>query len=328
MRLPNSFGNVVKLTGKRRKPYGARVTVGWLEGKQIRKYIGYYSTKKEALAALADYNKSPYDLDARTITFADVWEHWKKGNWDKGTKNTQIAWGVGFKHCEPLHDMKMMDIKLKHLETLVEDKGTSTQILIKSTCHKVFKYALKHEWVHKNPVSDMDVEQVAESEKNIFTKEEIDSFWKLSETDEFYELLLILIYTGMRVGELLTMKQANVHEDHMIGGTKTKAGKDRLIPIHSRIRPFIRKRLDGQEYLVNNNGKHVTYPQFRTPFVQKVKGHTIHETRHTFISNLHSAGVNETTIKIIVGHARKDVTGKVYIHKMKDELVEAVERLD
>lgn len=327
MKLPNSYGNVVKLSGKRRKPYGARVTTGWKDGKQVRKYIGYYSTKRDALDALAEYNRNPYDLDARTITFAETWEHWSKLNWDKGTKNTQSAWRTGYKHCEPIRDMRIGDIKLAHLERLMEGKGSSTQSQIKTVCVKVFKYALKHEWVRKNPAIDMEVSQPKTGKKVPFTEEEIRKFWQLSETDDYYELILILIYTGLRVSELLEMKQEDVHGDHMIGGTKTEAGKNRIIPLHSRIRPFIEKRMDGQEYLLHRDGKRLSYMQFRLPFTKKVKGHTIHEARHTFISRMHSLGVNETTIKIIVGHARRDVTGKVYIHKLKEELLEAVEKL-
>lgn len=74
MKLPNGFGSVYKLSGNRRKPYRAIVTERWQidtetgKWKQKRKTIGYYESKKEALQALADYNKSPYDVDASKVT--------------------------------------------------------------------------------------------------------------------------------------------------------------------------------------------------------------------------------------------------------------------
>ena len=65
MRLPNGYGTVYKLSGNRRKPFMVRKTIGWSdEGKQLYKTIGYYETRKLALAALADYNANPYDIDA------------------------------------------------------------------------------------------------------------------------------------------------------------------------------------------------------------------------------------------------------------------------
>lgn len=66
MKRGNGFGSVIKLGGKRRRPYAARVTQGWtLEGKQIIKYIGYYATKREAAKALEAYNTNPYELDVK-----------------------------------------------------------------------------------------------------------------------------------------------------------------------------------------------------------------------------------------------------------------------
>ena len=56
MKLPNGYGSVYKLPGKRRCPYRAIVTERWLLDvetgkKQIRKTIGYYETKNKALEA-------------------------------------------------------------------------------------------------------------------------------------------------------------------------------------------------------------------------------------------------------------------------------------
>ena len=74
MKLPNGYGSVYKLSGKRRCPYRAIITERWQRnaetGKfiQKRKTIGYYETKALALEALADYRKSPFDLETSKIT--------------------------------------------------------------------------------------------------------------------------------------------------------------------------------------------------------------------------------------------------------------------
>ena len=62
MKLPNGYGSVVKLSGKRRKPYIVRKTVGWHydkeKDKQVQDFIivGYAVTRAEGLQMLADYN--------------------------------------------------------------------------------------------------------------------------------------------------------------------------------------------------------------------------------------------------------------------------------
>jgi len=75
MKLPNGYGSVYKLSGKRRNPWVARKTTGWTLNVETKKsfpvyqFVGYYPTQKEALQALADYNKDPYDLYIDKITF-------------------------------------------------------------------------------------------------------------------------------------------------------------------------------------------------------------------------------------------------------------------
>lgn len=54
MKNPNGYGSVFKLGGNRRRPYCARVTVGWTDdGKQQYKNIGYFEERADAMIALA-----------------------------------------------------------------------------------------------------------------------------------------------------------------------------------------------------------------------------------------------------------------------------------
>ena len=89
MKLPNGFGSVYKLSGNRRNPYVAKKTKGWeidpITGKSKQLYItvGYYPTRKEALTALAEYNKDPLILHHATITFEEVYENWSEIHFGK-----------------------------------------------------------------------------------------------------------------------------------------------------------------------------------------------------------------------------------------------------
>jgi len=75
MRLPNGYGSITKLSGNRRKPYIVRLTTGYDdEGRQLRKVLGYFATRKAALEALAAYSENPYDIDASKITFSQLYE--------------------------------------------------------------------------------------------------------------------------------------------------------------------------------------------------------------------------------------------------------------
>lgn len=80
MRLPNGFGSVKKMSGKRRKPWIVQKTIGWewdeAKGKNIQKLIpiGYAATRAEGIQMLAEYNNNPFDIKASKITFQEVYE--------------------------------------------------------------------------------------------------------------------------------------------------------------------------------------------------------------------------------------------------------------
>ncbi len=135
MKLPNGFGSVHKLTGNRRKPWRARKTVGWdfdpVEKKAKQKYItiGYYTTQKDAIQALADYNANPYDISTNSITFEEVYQRWSEEHFKVIVKSAQRTWKSAFTYCEPLYKMPMRDIRVSHLEQTIKnaDVGDNTK---------------------------------------------------------------------------------------------------------------------------------------------------------------------------------------------------------
>lgn len=116
----------------------------------------------------------------------------------------------------------------------------------------------------------------------------------------------------------------------MKGGTKTKAGKNRIVPIHPKIRPLIERRLaEGGPQLISYNGKICNQTQYRIFWADIMKAlkmnHTPHECRHTFETKLDSAGANRKCIDLLMGHVSKDTGNRVYNHKTLDELKATVE---
>ena len=151
-------------------------------------------------------------------------------------------------------------------------------------------------------------------------------------TDDFYiKFALVLIYTGFRINELLQIKIENVdlENESIRGGLKTKAGKNRLVPIHKRIKPFIEEMyLSDNIYLYDNNGKVFKYIDIRNNFIKSLSKigikHNLHECRHTTATLLDKYGTNPVTIKKILGHSTQDLTSSVYIHKNLEELKKAI----
>lgn len=352
MKLPNGFGSVYKLSGKRRRPWVAAKTFGWEineengKSKQIRKAIGYYATRQEAITALANYNENPYDIDAQQITFADVYEKWSESYFPTlGGASSIRTITAAYKYCQPLYNMRMRDIRVNHLEETIKNAkvGDSTKGRMKSIFNLMYKYAMKHEIV------DKDYAQLCDSVKKPkpqivripFSDDEIDLLWKHIEFP-FVDMVLIGIYSGWRPQELAILKIADINLNVMTftGGLKTDAGKNRTVPIHPIIFELVKKNYEkavlmNSEYLFNDEdgqqGTHLTYDKYRGRWKKIMKrlgiDHKPHDTRHTFITKAKLANMNEYILKLIVGHAINDITEDTYTHRTIEELHEEMKKI-
>lgn len=308
------------------------------EAKLQRRTIGYYPDKKSAMMALAEYNRSPAAIGTAKITFADVFELWKAEHYKKISASSADGWENAYKHSAPLHAMKMKDIRTADM-ALVMDKltvGAGRQRIIKSLWTQLFDYAIKNDIVQKNYASFVNAKDVMpDTKRKPFEDDEVVRLWQHAGKTPGADEALIMIYTGMRPSELLQIKAENVDLENrlMIGGIKTKAGKDRYIPICKRIMPLVERHMaDGGETLICRGGNSLTYQQFKYGVWDKMKDvvgveRTPHECRHTGITLMRRFGIDKDLVKLIVGHATGDVTDR-YTHNKPLELVEAVDRLN
>lgn len=171
----------------------------------------------------------------------------------------------------------------------------------------------------------------------LFTKKEISTLWE--HADEWdYQVLLILLYTGMRVNELLKNQKCNVDLKkrwiHIPKELAKNASSIRYVPIHDRIFPFIKQfynRSDGS-LITNDNGYNVAYNNFVSRNLKKINDelnalHRLHDTRHTFITRCHEQRLDDLTVKKIVGHSPDSITAKVYTHIEIQEMLSEINKL-
>jgi len=347
MRNPNGYGSVTRLSGNRSKPFWVKKTVGWNDkGYPIYITIGYTETREEGNILLAQYNKEPWDIDKAKITLNDLFELWKEKKMPKLSISNQKALRVAYRYCKPLSNMKYKDIKVYHMQDTIDScgRGYSTQGGIKSLWVHLDNFAFELDIINRCYSKLLTVAPVPETKRSNFTKEEIEAVWKLYDRYkygedfgdlpiEWVDTILIFIYSGFRISELLGMKTADVDlaEKTFKGGTKSAAGKDRIVPIHSLIYEIVKERVEqGNKYLLAyNSDSKIPIPYYYdwwkrlTEYLGIKK--TPHECRHTFETMLDSAGANRKCIDLMMGHKSKDVGERVYTHKTIDELRSAIE---
>ncbi len=351
MRMENGNGCVYKMKDKRRKPWRAVITSSIEYDKekgkiiQKRRVIGNYATQKEAIGALAEYLKNPYDIDTKKITFAEVYERWSVEHFREIVPSATRTWKSAFAYFTPIHDMRFLDIRPNHIESCIKDAnvGSSTKKSMKSLCNMMYRYALKYEIATVNYASLCD--SIKNDKPKIiripFTEDEEKILWE-NITFPFVDMVLIGIYSGWRPQELTLLKIADVDLDEHVfsGGIKTDAGRNRIVPIHDKIYDLVKKNYEkavsmGSEFLFNDeNGQHgtfLTYDKYRRRF-NKINNkfhfsHRPHDTRHTFITKGKQAKMDEYLLKIIVGHEISDITEKVYTHRSMEELRDEINKI-
>ena len=355
-KLPNGYGTIYKMSGKRSRPYRAMKTDKWIidpvtgKSKQIRSTIGYYQSREDAMIALANYNENPYDIKADSITFSEVYEKWSENYFPTLSNPSSVRTvTAAYAYCNGLYDMRMKDIKVSHLEGTILNAqvGDSTKSRIKSLFNMMYKYAVAHDIVEKDYASVMfangnPIKRSRTKEVIPFSQEEIFLLWDNLDSIAFADMILIGIYSGWRPQELAILKVADIDikVGTMLGGLKTDAGKNRIVPIHPLIRPLIENRMKEatsmqSEFLFNDangqQGTYMTYDKYRKRFEKVMKylklTHRPHETRHTFITKAKACNVDEYILKLIVGHAIDDITEKVYTHRTIDQLRAELEKI-
>lgn len=348
MRLPNGMGSASKIGGskKRRKPWRARVTDCWVfdeeKGKAVQKFrtLGYFASKKEALLALSEYHKQPSLKGTAQITFADVYELWKERNHPKMTKTLKSSYETLFRYSEALHGMKMHEIKTEHMQDIMDayPNAFASQKRLRTLWGKLFRLAMERDIVHKDYAQFVALRSADDAvvSRKPFTKEQIATLWENQERLPGVDLILIMVYTGVRPSELLSIDAERVHlADRWIDlhGTKTKAAK-RAVPIHHKIAPLIEQRLQGSQHLVAmaEDGRRMKYAYFLryvwTPIMKALgfEDRSPHGTRHAFVSLMTEAGADERILKKIVGHSDQSVTD-VYRHAFLETILREVERI-
>lgn len=335
MRLPNGYGSVTKLSGNRRNPFWVRKTTGFDEkGHPIYLTIGYTETRELGLAMLAEYNKNPYDVDKSKITFEEIYLKWTKSKkYERMAKSTKSGAKTIYNKCGELYKVPYKEIKKSHMQEIVDASGKySSQVNAKALFKNLDLQALELDVIEKM-YSDLITTDPAPVQTNRipFTVEEVEKLWANVHLP-WVDTVLMYIYSGFRLNELLELETEKVDLDAgtFQGGSKSQAGKDRIIPIHSKIFEMVKKRAEeGNQYLISHNGKKVSETMYRKfwSIVMNLLGmdHIPHECRYTFRSRLDSAGANKVAIDRMMGHRGTDIGERVYTHKTIEELKAAIE---
>ncbi len=342
-RKPRARGNGQGTAFKRGNTWTAQVTIGITKdenGKIIKRQYrtkGGFKTKREALAYCNELlHGTP---TSPTITFTGLYELWSKEHYSRISKDAENGYKAAYAKCGALYARQFAGLKTFDLQKVVDDakslKGeplsARAKADIKSLYNNMYKYALQNDYTEKDYAQYVVLPKKEKSKKDAFTQAEIDKLFEdYNNGNDFTGYILIMIYTGMRYGEISTIKKANVHlaEHYMVGGIKTEAGIDREIPICDKIFPIVEKFYNqGKKKLLEIHEK-VFYNNFYVTLERLgIRKMAPHCCRHTTATALANADIAPAIIIAILGHEDYATTLKNYTHIKLDEMLDAINKI-
>lgn len=344
MRRANGTGSVSYLGKRRRRPYQARV---WDEKTHKRITLGCYETRTEAEQCIERHDVKP--LPPKTsLTLKELYEEWSKVKYtDDLSKDTINNYKAGYNYLIPLAKETFREIRTAQYQSIIdsagETKSRSTLEKIKTLAVMMCDYALQNDIIDKNYASFVKLPKAERSSKKSFTDAELQIIEKAAKDGvPFADCILMMCYTGFRITEFLSLTPFSYDKaaDTLTGGIKTEAGKNRVVPVHPKIKPFLTAWLDKKGDTIicredeKHKGKKYTSRYFRkncfAPCLESLKGVRKldpHECRHTFATLLHKSGAAQKEIMELMGHSDPEIDLKTYIHTDITQLRNAVQSI-
>lgn len=316
-RRPSGLGCVYKLPGNRQRPWAVQ---------RNHKYLASFATQAEAEVFLGTLYQS---ADPSLMTLQELHEKWMEtAQYQDLSRDAQANYSAAWKRMDSIKKEKVRSLKTPQYQQIIdqmvqEGLGRDSCEKFRSLLSNLCKMAMRDEIIDRNYADLLELPKAAPRKKkrNLTDEDIIRLLYAADDGDRDAMLVLILLYTGMRAGELFAVKSSDVYleERYIIGGAKTDAGRNRSIPIREEIVPYIKFFLsENNQFLCHTpSGKKIDRNNFTKrnfyPLLDRLgivhtneAGENIltpHRCRHTYISEAIKAKMAPEALTKIVGHS-------------------------
>ncbi len=363
-KLPNGFGSIKKLSGKRSNPYGVYppVTEFNPNGSPVTpRALCYVSDWYTGFYALMEYRNGTFDpnkFTSREIkpgckqddviskiiasynshsrasvsskTFAEVYDEFFQYKYERDktrvySRSSMDATRAAYNHAAVLHDKPFADIKTNDLQSVIDN--CNKRHATKEHIKNLFNQMYDYAYSH-----DLCDRKYADHVK-INTPDDDEKGIPFSDD----ELCLLWEHSDNEIVQSILIMiysgfrisayrniEINLEEQYFRGGVKTQSGRNRIVPFNKEIVSFITK----ENILFTKTAHH-----FRSIFSATLEelgiiGHTPHDCRHTFSWLCDKYKVDTLSKKMLLGHALgNDVTDLRYGHRTIEELRSEINKI-
>lgn len=327
----NGSGTIYKMPGNRSKPWAA---------KRNNVYIGSFSTYADAQKALERTTDADV-TDKYNMTFSQVYDAWRPEHERTVTASGIAGYNAAYKHFEALKSRKFRSLRTSDFQSVImalEDAGKS-----KSTCEKAVQlvsqlsqWAIREGIATVNCAKYLTVTATQRKERQAFTNEQIAAIQASKHIAA--PIALILIATGCRPNELFSVPLSDCHENYFVGGSKTEAGRNRIIAVCPIGLPAYRSLLrtareQGDAMLIDAYKGNRKAPNFAKRDFKElmeslgISGMTPYNCRHTFTTLAVKSGVKPELLQEMLGHASYATTVDNYTHLDREDIIKETKKI-
>ena len=342
----------IERNGKKYNYYRITRTIGHENGKPIKKqFTGSSKREAEEKYRLFLEQKNEKTMNFSPRSFGELADYYVENilsinsKYSKGTRD--LYRGAYNSHVKDswLAEYPMSSLQSHTIQKFYNELNINQTAF--KTLHKFMKGFIN--WANINGYSDDLLKGViipskpSESRSDeivVWTDEELKRIMESEPEYKLHPLILFAVYTGMRISELIGLRWENINQNAIVvseqiyrGVTDTpKGGKSRIIPLHPKIKEYVKANRSEGLVFTNINGNPLDYRVTTRSLERFYKRNGIepkkfHAYRATFCTNLCKNGVPIQVASKIMGHSSIEVTAKYYTSININEMKEAIEKL-
>jgi integrase/recombinase XerD len=217
-------------------------------------------------------------------------------------------------------------------------RSTARQL---SSFRRFFRYIMREGLRNSDPTADIEMPRIGRSLPKTLSEDEVESLLHAPNTDEPLghrdrTMLELLYATGLRVSELINLKQSQVNFNQGVLRIVGKGDRERLIPLGEEAQRWMRDFIDGPrmeillerqtDYLFpTRRGDRMTRQAFWhiiKRYAEKAgvrKKMSPHSLRHAFATHLLNRGADLRVVQLLLGHSDLSTT-QIYTHVARERL--------
>lgn len=295
----------------------AIATVGYKDGKQIRRYKQGFATKADALAYIPVLKKEKPQTKEK-LRLGEAYDKWVETV--ECSASTKWCYQAGFHIFDELKYVYLNDLTIDDLQECMDctDKRVGTKRNAKICLGLIYKWAIPRGYVDDS-LNLAQYIKIGKDEDTAprrgFSIEQLEQIKKAIHSLAGANIVYCHCYLGFRPSALLqlTWDDYDPVERCFTGGIKTDAGKNRHVTVSPKIQPYIDElRERGGDYPFSLDGNQMSPKVYRNVFYnvvetlgfQKEGDHilTPHSCRHTFATLMKRVAGSEKDKLALIGH--------------------------